>query len=289
MAKPPKVSVLMPFYDNGSGENRKYFSEALSSVLGQSFKDFEIVLVASGAKDFAKKQSARSKKIRLFFFDQKITQGRTLPLPEKLHGIITARNMCLSRARGELVAFADFDDISLPGRLETQVRFLRLHPLVGAVGSSMILIDSHGREIGRRVSLETDAQIRAHFLQFNPFPQPTAMARLQLLRMAGGYRQGEIPEDYDLWVRMARLCKFHNLQPTLIKYRVHPGGGASGYKLELYLGALRVKWRAAKSLGLGITPKDVAVNFFHLLSVFVPNSLRRTVLEEMRSRLVIGK
>ncbi len=286
--KKPQVSVLMPFYDNGSAENRKNFSEALSSILAQTFKDYEIVLVASGEKEFAKKQSARSRKIRLFFFEQKAIPGKRLPLQEKVHGIITARNLCLSHARGEFLAFADYDDISLPTRLESQVQFLQTHLEIGAVGSSMILIDAKGKEIGRRAAFETDEKIRGHMLQFNPVPQPTLMARASLVRKAGGYRHGEIPEDFDLWVRMAKITTFHNLQVPLVKYRIHGGGGASNYKLALYWGSLRVKARAARTLGLKVGLEDLAVNFFQFISLFFPNFLRRIVFERIRSSVVVG-
>ena len=285
----PAVSVLMPFYDNGTEANRGVFSEAVSAMLSQTFTDFEIVLVASGKKEFARKLAAKSRKIRLFFFEQKVNPAKSLPLAEKLYGIITARNMCIEKARGEFLAFADYDDVSLPSRLETEVKFLKAHSKIWAVGSSTIMIDREGNEIGRRSALETDGKIRAHMLQFNPVPQPTLMARAALVRKAGCYRQGEIPEDYDLWVRMAAISKFHNLQEPLVKYRVHEGGGASNYKVELYLGSLRVKMRAAKTLGLKISPKDLFVNFCQFISLFFPNFLRRIALERIRGKVVIGE
>ena len=286
--KKPKVSVLMPFYDNGSAENRENFSRALSSILSQTYRNYEVVLVASGAKEFARRQARRSGKIRLFFFEQKAIPGRRVPLKEKLYGIVTARNLCLSRARGELLAFADYDDISLPGRLKTQAEFLDSHPEIGAVASSMILIDGAGNEIGRRAVFENDAEIRQRMLQFNTVPQPSLMARAALVRKAGGYRPGEIPEDFDLWVRMAKIARVRNLLSPLVKYRVHPGGGASNYKFELFFGSLRVKMRAAKTLGLKIGPKDVAVNLLQFASLFFPNFLRRIAFEKIRSGMVIG-
>lgn len=286
--KKPLISVLMPFYDNGTQENRRNFSEALSGILGQTFQDFEIVLVASGEKEFVRRVARRSRKVRLFFFEQKVIPSNRLPLEEKLYGIITARNMCIKNARGKFLAFADYDDISLPGRLKAQLDFLNSHKGIGAVGSAMVMIDARGQGMSVRKVLETDEKIRRHMLQFNPMPQPTVMTYASLVRKAGGYRLGEIPEDFDLWVRMAQLTRFYNLQQPLVKYRVHPGGGASNYKLDLYFGSLRVKWRAARTLGLAIGPKDLAVNFFQFLSLFFPDFLRRTLLERIRSQVVIG-
>ena len=278
----------MPFYDNGSEENRRNFSQALDSMLAQTFMDFEIVLVASGMRKFAAGQARRSRRIRLFFFKQKAIPGKSLPLKEKIYGIISARNLCVEKARGKLLAFADYDDISLPHRLQEEVNFLRAHPQIGAVGSSSIIIDAQGREIGRRTVYEADEQIRSHMLQFNPVPQPTLMAYASLVRKAGAYRQGEIPEDFDLWVRMAKITRFHNLPEPLVKYRVHEGGGASNYAVELFFGSLRVKWRAMHTLGLRPGLKDLFVNLFQFLSLFFPNYVRRTVLERIRSGIVIG-
>jgi len=288
MAKHPSVSVLMPFYDDGSKRTRRLFSSALSSILAQTFQDFEIVVAASGEKGFAKKQAARSKKIHLFFFGQEMTGYGKIPLKEKVHGIVTARNLCLKHARGRLVAFADYDDISLPKRLEVEYGFLARHPEIGAVGSQMVLIDGEGTEVGMRGAFEDDADIRRRFVQFNTVPQPTLMARLAIVKKAGGFRLDGIPEDFDLWIRMAKLTKFHNLQQPLVKYRVHSGGGATIYKFPLYLGSLRVKMKAAKTLGLKIGVADVMVNVFQFVSLFFPEGMRRTVLEGIRSKVVIA-
>ncbi|VVC01312.1 Glycosyl transferase family 2 [uncultured archaeon] len=285
--KKPSVSVLMPFYDNGSTEGRRQFSEAFKAVLGQTYRDFEVVVVASGEKGFVSSLARRHRKMRLFFFGQKVIPGRSIPLKEKVYGLVTARNMCISHARGKYAAFADYDDVSLPHRLKTQAAFLDSHPEIGAVGSSMLLIDSDGKPMGLRSVFEEDHDIRRHMVQFNTVPQPTLMARTALIRKAGGYRAG-IPEDYDLWVRMAGITKFHNFREPLIKYRIHPGGGTSNYKLELYVGSLRVKWRAAKALRIQITMKDVAVSALQFLSLFFPNSVRRVIFERIRSSVVIG-
>ncbi len=88
---------------------------------------------------------------------------------------------------------------------------------------------------------------------------------------------------------MARLTKFHNLQSPLVKYCVHAGGGATIYKFPLYVGSLRVKMKAARTLGLHIGPKDIAVNLFQLASLFFPEGMRRTLLEGVRSKVIITK
>ena len=178
-SKKPTVSVLMPFYDNGTTENRRLFSEALKGMLSQNFRGFEVVMAVSGEKDFARGLAAEDSRIKIYEFDQKISSKKSLPLKEKVYGIITARNLCLKKAKGIFVAYADYDDISFPGRLKKQVGFLKNHPDIGVLGSSMILEDEKGREVGRRAAPVTDAEVRRHLLQFNPVPQPTVMATNQ--------------------------------------------------------------------------------------------------------------
>lgn len=285
----PKVSVMLPFYDDGTADVREKFSEALSSILSQKLKDFEIVLVVSGMKEFAQAQSKRSGKIRLFFFEQERRDYRKIPLKEKAKGIVTAWNLCIENSKGEYLAFHAYDDISLPERLGEEVAYLDAHLDVGAVGSIMTMIDSQGKEIGVKGGFEGDAEIRRNMVRFNPVPAPSLMARAEIVRSAGAFRLDEIPEDYDLWVRMAKIAKFHTLQKPLVKYRVHDGGGASIYRFPLYFGSLRVKMRAAKLLGIGIGPKDIAVNALQFASLFIPNGIRRGALEDIRGSFLIGR
>ncbi len=286
--KLPEISVLMPFYDDGSEDARRHFIEALDGILSQTWQDFEIVLVYSGHDEFVQKQAKRSGKIRLVHFEQKLYSG-TLPLPEKIYGLVTSRNMCIENAQGKFIAYADCDDISLPQRLEVQHAFLASHPGIGVVGSAMLLIDAEGRQVGQRQAVEDDAQIRRRMLQFNPVPQPTVMTYLSLVKQAGAYKPGELSEDFNLWVRLAKITKFHNLQERLIKYRVHPGGGASKYKLPVYFASMRTKLFAAKTLGLLPGPTDIAVNLAQFASLFFPESMRRTVLERARAKVVLKK
>lgn len=284
----PAVSVMMPYYDDGQEPGRRLLAQSIAALEAQTLANFEVVLVASGDTSFAQRLAAEHPRIRFFSFEQKAIPGRQRPLRERVEGIIRARNMCLENARAPLVAFADFDDFSMPERLEAQKRFLDENPAVGAVGSSMLLIDEWGHEVGRRAAPETDERIRAHFLQFNPMPTPSVMARKDVLLSAGGFAPGVFAEDYDLWVRVAALSQLRNLRQALVHYRVHPGGGASRYRFQLYWAALGVKWNAMGRLGRWPGPKDVVVNMLQFASLFFPDGLRRTLLERMRGRFVIG-
>ena len=285
-AKKPLVSVLMPFYDDGRERTRAYMSEAISSALGQKFKDAEIVLVVSGAKDFARKQARRSGRIRVFYSGRK--GGYDSGLAAKVRGLARARNLGVEKSRGEFIAFFDADDVSEPSRLGKQLEYMGGHPEVGVVGSAMTLIDARGVQIGERRSFENDKDIRRNLIQFNTIPQPTVMVRRKLVLAAGGYSESEIAEDYDLWVRLAKLSQFHNVQQRLVRYRVHPLGGATRVRLALYSGSLKVKLRAMRAMGILPGPKDIAVNLLQFASLFFPDDVRRTLLEKIRGKVLIG-
>lgn len=282
MKKAPLVSVLMPLYDDGKEDTRKYCKEAIASILAQTHKNFEIVLVVSGKTDFAKKLAAKSKKIRLFEFQQEaIPENR--PASERTRGVVIARNLCLKHAKGKFVAFADADDISLPGRLKIQIEYLKKNPEIGLVGTTLDLIDEEGEEIGHLGAFESNDEIRKNMLRFPCVFQPTVLTYKEFIQKAGGYRQGELSEDYDLWVRMARIVKFHNLQKPQVLYRMHRGGGPSRYKLEHFVSSLRVKRRAMKTLGLKPSLNDIAVNFLQFCAIFYPRELGLGLFLKIRS------
>ncbi len=287
-AKPPLVSVLLPFYDDGSPELRSKFSEALSSILSQTFIDFEVVLVVSGKNEFARMQKKRSRKIRLFFFDQPRSNYRKIPLSEKVKGIVTAWNMCVKNARGRFLAFHAYDDVSLPERLKTQVLFMEKHPKIGVLGSSMVMIDSSGQEVGLHNVFERDSDIRRRMVQFNPVPAPAVMVRASVVKKAGGFSFEQIPEDFDLWIRVAQFTKFHNLRVPLVKYCVHDGGGVSIYRLPLFLNTMRLKLKASQLLHIPIRLSDIIVSLLQFISLFFPNRIRRVLFERIRSKFVIG-
>jgi len=282
----PNISALMIYYDRGDVESRRYFSDAVQSILDQTYKNIEIVLVVSGERSFARKLALRSKKIRLFFQKESSFRGRTLA--QRVHDLNSARNICLKRARGAYICWLDADDISLPDRMQRQLAYLQMHPEIGLVGSSMILVDGDNNTIGMRLAPETDAQIRRKFMQFNPIPQSTVMAYRKLLLDVGGYCLDEIAEDFELWVRLAKVTKFHNMKEPVIRYRVHKIAASTEYKLQLYLSSFRTKMRAVRTLSMFPGPSDLAVNAFQLISLLFPEGIRRTVLERLRSRFVIG-
>ena len=202
----PRVSIILPVYNGG-----KFLREAIDSVLGQSYNDFELVVIDDGSTDdsVAIIQSYSNSRIKL------LRNGMNL-------GITKSLNNGIAAAAGEYLCRMDADDISMPERLKLQVGYLDGHPDIAMVGSAVILIDSNGREAGRKAYPATPVQIRKSIFVHNPFAHGTIMVRASVIKECGGYDERFLHnEDYDLWFRIAARHNLANLETRLLKRRVH--------------------------------------------------------------------
>ncbi len=251
----PPLTVFTPFY-----KNIQYFDECIASVLSQSFRDFEYLMVNDGDPDNARR-------IERVFADKRI---RIINTDHPL-GLSGSRNFGLNEARGELIAFIDSDDSCEPGRLEKQMAFLQSHPDHILVGTGLRFINERSETIGGRRYPETDEEIKRRLVTVNCLAQPSVMARRQALIDAGGYND-EFPcaEDYALWIRLARFGKFHNLQEPLVAYRIHEQSGKHLLLKAALRDTTRLKIHAIRHHGFKATPQAIASIAFHMLLLLLP-------------------
>lgn len=202
----PVVSVLMPVYNAD-----KYVKEAINSILNQTYKDFELVVLNDASSD-------SSKDIIHSFQDARIRYIEN----EQNGGLSFSRNRLLSEATGQYIAWLDADDIAYPARLEEEVRFLDEHKEHAMVASWARLIDAEGRPTGNFIkSYIPDAYLSALLLFVNYFVQSSVMIRRRFLPDV--HYRPEFPptEDYELWVRIAANHPVAILDKTLVDYRIH--------------------------------------------------------------------
>lgn len=263
------MTVFTTFYGNTA-----YLDQTIASVLSQTFRDFEYLIVNDGDS------GEKSDSIRARFNDPRI---RVVNL-ERL-GIARARQRGLEMARGDLIAIIDSDDVCEPDRLERQVAFLRQHADHVVVGSAVQLIDEQSKTIGFRYYPLEDEEIRRKLLIFNCIAQPSATARRSALLQAGGYTP-EFPagEDYDLWLRVARIGKLHNLHEPLIRYRIHQGGGKSQLLKRQLRDSIRVRWKAARKYGYRLTPAAAASLALNVPLLLLPPSVTLAMFKRMVAR-----
>ncbi len=203
----PKISVVMSVYN---GED--YLRPAIDSILNQTYRDFEFIIIDDGSTDSSKKiiESYKDSRIRL--------------ISRKNHGLTYSLNEGLKLARAEYIARQDADDISLPHRFEKEVAFLDSHPDVGLVGSNYIAVDKTAKKVVvvSNVFMHHD-DLKACLVLCNQYGHGSIMMRKSAIEKVAGIKGydkkvGHV-EDYDLWVRLSRVSKVANIEDPLYKYR----------------------------------------------------------------------
>ncbi len=202
----PTVTILMSVYN---GE--KYLEQAVDSMLAQTYGDFEFLVINDGSSDRSRAILDGYKDPRMRVVDNEGNIGLTKSL-----------NRGIRMSKSRYIARMDADDVSMPDRLEKEVRFLDAHPEIGAVGCNVRLIDGDGNDAGAMAFPETSGHIRWYMLFFNPLAHPSMLIRREALERAGGYNEEiRYAQDYELWCRMAPTTRFWNLQETLLCFRMH--------------------------------------------------------------------
>lgn len=202
----PRVTVLMPIHN---GE--RFLRKAIDSILSQTFTDFEFLIIDDGSNDM-------SIGIVESYHDPRIVLKRNITN----RGTMFVLNEGMDSARGEYIIRMDCDDISLPRRLETQVKFMDANPLIGISGGGMRLIKK-GR-LKNTMTLQThDTELKITLLFQTCFFHPTVIIRKSAI---GENRYPDnlvYTQDYNFWISMADKTGYANLETTLLHFRLHDG------------------------------------------------------------------
>ena len=200
----PLISVAMPVY-NGD----RFLAKAISSILAQTFADFELIIIDDGSTDssfqVSREYQERDARIRL--------------ISRESRGLSTTLNEIIDLARGKWIARMDSDDISLPHRFERQLEWLEQ---TGAdiCGSWVKFFGLAHKRILKHP--QTDDAIKMALLFGCPFAHPTVMMKSELARQLRYDDAWETCQDYDLWERAARAkWQMTNVPEVLLLYRQH--------------------------------------------------------------------
>lgn len=201
----PKVSVLMPVYNAG-----QYIARAIESILWQSYRDWELILINDGSTDDSESIICQYEDERIFYLKN-----------EKNLGLIKTLNKGIDYCHGEYIARMDADDIALPDRFGQQVSFLDKHPEYLMCGTNAAVIDNNERRTGKIRNLTTNDYLQINLLFSPPFVHPSVMIRTETLKNNRYDEAFRHVEDYELWCRIARLGKVANIGKDLLEYRWH--------------------------------------------------------------------
>ena len=206
----PLVSVVIPVRNGG-----RFLDSAVSSILTQSFKNLELLLIDDHSTDAAISALDKSDpRFKLF-----ASHG---------DGVVDAFNTGFMHSRGEFVARMDADDISLPLRLECQLEYLEKHTDVDIAGACVEIFSETGIRGGLNRyqdwlnSVRDPVQVHNQIFIESPLPNPAVMFRRAALQQLGAYRNNGWPEDYDLFLRAdAANMRMGKPDPVLLRWREH--------------------------------------------------------------------
>lgn len=220
----PTISVIIPVYN---GE--KTIKETIESVLNQTFRDFELIIINDGSQDATLEiiQAINDERIQVFSYQNS--------------GVSASRNRALTKAKGEFISFIDADDLWTPNKLELQLKALQDNPQAAVAYSWSDWIDESGHFLrsGGHITVNGKAYeklLLRDFIESGSNP----LIRKQALDEVGCFEQSVTPaEDWDMWLRLAAIYEFVTVEVPQILYRISPNS-ASFNIVKMEAGSLKV-------------------------------------------------
>jgi glycosyltransferase involved in cell wall biosynthesis len=247
----PRLSVLLPVYNA-----EPWVAEAIGSIIGQTFSEFELIVIDDGSTD-------GSATVIRSFDDERIRF-----VSRENRGFAASLNEGLALARADLVARHDADDVSEPERFRKQMEHLARNPNTVLVGTNYEMIDVDGRSLGTTNLLTNPADLKVAQVFANQFCHGSVVFRRSAVVAVGGYQAASSPaEDYDLFTRLARHSRVANLPDPLYRWRVNPLGMSGSRREAMDEQARTIREREFSRL---LSQRDE----YALFSSFHPLSLR---------------
>ncbi len=203
----PRISVVLAIYN---GE--RHLDDAVRSVLGQTFTDFELIIVDDGSTDSTARLLA----------GWTTADPRVRVVRQENRGLTASLNIGVGMASGTYIARQDADDVSMPDRFARQASHLDADAAVAAVGSSAAVIDRTGATVGGLTAAVGAQAVRTGLLTLRTTPvHGSMMMRREALLAVGGYRDAfRAGQDYDLWLRLSERFDLDNLPGVLYQWRL---------------------------------------------------------------------
>lgn len=211
MENNPMVSVIIPCYNAVTT-----ISKTLDSLYGQTFRDFEIVVVNDGSTDDS--ASIIEPYVKKF-------NGILNLINQTNQGQTVAKNVGIKNTMGQLIAFLDSDDIWRPEKLESQVALMQSNPDMGLYYTNAYKINENGDRIGTITALPSyRGKCFSEILLRNNIVASSVMIRREMIDQVGFFDESlEACENWDLWIRTTKVAPIDFIDRPLTLYRVHSG------------------------------------------------------------------
>lgn len=260
-----KLAVLMAVFNNA-----ETLEEAIKSILNQTYKDFQFVIVNDASTDESNQILTR--------FVKKDSRIKLINNQHRL-GLTKSLNKGLKTIKTKYIARMDADDLALPKRFKKQLEYLESHPKIALLGTAAFLIDFKGKKLKLKTYPINNHHLKKLILHFCPFIHPTWMIRRSTLNQVGEYNEKfTFAQDYELALRIMTKFKTANLPEPLLKYRVNSDQAISlkNLKAQERL-ALKARFLALTQYGYPLT------EFWKLikpaLSYLIPVRIKRIIYQ----------
>ncbi len=237
----PLVSIVTPVYNR-----TRYLKEMVESVLFQSLRDWELLIVDDGSSqgDHIKNILSGYNDTRIFYYFQ----------PHK--GRSSARNLGITQSQGKYIAFLDSDDLWLPDALKILTEALQEKVAAGMVYGNFIKIDLAGKTIGHNHMKTFSGYVLPELLRRNFIYIGTALVKKEVFQRCGLFcPEIEIDEDWELWLRICREFPVYFVGSDVLKYRIQPHHNDPEYRCKMSESALRVLALTGKRAIMSINQK----------------------------------
>jgi len=265
----PFVSVIMSAYNA-----EKYVRQAIESVLNQTYKKFEFIIVDDASTDLTPHilKDFKKKDRRIILIQSKNNSGLTKSL-----------NKALKKARGKYIIRIDADDWAYPQRFGLQVNLMEDHPDVVVSGSHIEICDKNLKTKYIRKYRLDDISIRKHLFRYSPFAHPATIWRSDVLKKERYNEKMTVSQDYELYFRVGIIGKFMNLNKPLLKLRMH-NESISATMSDIQLkNTVLIRLSAVLLLGYQMTRFDKFYNFTQEIFIsLVPVKIRLYLFNLLR-------
>ena len=268
MSNSPLVSVIMPAYNSEA-----YIEEAIQSVLSQTYKNFEFIIINDASKDgtlnVIKNYAKKDKRITV------VTNLTNL-------GVGATRALGIEKSKGSFIMWQDSDDISLPRRMELQLDYLLENELVGVVGGYIEFFGEGIKTTLRKYS-QNDAELRRRIFMYSPVAQPASMYRKEVYEKVGTYdAQYTVAEDLEMIFRTGTEYRFANVQTLVLRYRQSSTSLTMQALRKMEILTIKIRKSFASNKAYSYTLVDAAFNLAQRGSIYMPSGLRLTLFKLMR-------
>jgi len=269
------MTVIMPTFNVD-----KFIARAIESMLSQTFKDFELIIIddasTDGTLEIARSYAKKDSRIKIVVNEKNLQVATTL-------------NKGIKIAKSQIIARMDPDDISFPERLEKQFTFMKKHPNIAIVGTNILIINELGELISKREYPDKSNKLKKLMFKYSPFAHPTVMFRKKIFQEFGGYSVSMVPcEDIDLWFKIGSKYEISNIQEYLLKYTLIKTSNSHNDLRYLELLGFKIKIDAIRRYGYRPSAYDVAYNLLEFLTLWLmPASFRIWMYDFLRSHKII--